>query len=245
MSHKVSLTYLFGKSKKADDLVFHSVQLGVAIQVFEQSRLSFSLPFNHQSGPLGSTTGLGDMTILWSQTVLDGSSAQLGFQIGGKLAIADVNAKDLPQSYQSGLGTNDLLVGATGEFQYWNIAIAYQFSQDRSPNRIDRLKRGDDILLRIGFSDELDPWQFGGEILTIKRLQKSSILLSASGQPEVYGVLPQSDQTQVNLVGHAGYRLSNESELRWTVAFPLLNRKVNVDGLTRSLSLSIAFAYLL
>ena len=245
MSHEVSLTYLFGKSTKADDLTFHSLQLGAAVQVSDQSRLSISLPFNRQSGPLGSTTGSGDLTLLWSQTVLGGPSARLGFQIGGKLAIADVNAKKLPQAYQSGLGTNDLLIGATSEFQHWNIAVAYQFSQDRSPNRIDRIKRGDDVLLRIGYSDAADNWQLGAEMLTIKRLQKSSVLLSASGQPEVYGVVPESNQTQVNLVGHAGYRLSSESELRGTVAFPLLNRKVNVDGLTRSLSLSIGFAYLL
>lgn len=244
-SHEVSLTYLFGKSTKADDLTFHSVQLGAAIQVFDQSRLSISLPFNRQSGPLGSTTGSGDLTLLWSQTVLSGSLVRLGFQIGGKLAIADVNAKNLPQAYQSGLGTNDLLIGATSEFLQWNIALAYQFSQNRSLNRVIRLKRGDDILLRIGYSDATDKWQLGAEMLTIKRLQKSSVLLSASGQPEVYGVLPESNQTQLNLVGRAGYRLSSESELRGMVAFPLLNRKVNVDGLTRSLSLSLGFAYLL
>lgn len=242
--HEISLTYQFGRSSRKDDLTFHSLQAGIALQIFDESRLSFSLPWNSQSGPLGSISGVGDLTLVWSQTILENTGWQMGFQIGGKLAIAKVNAGDLPQAYQSGLGTNDLLIGVAGTYENWNITLAYQFSQERSANRIDRLKRGDDVLFRMGYTDKWGDWDLGGEILGIKRLQKSSVRTSLPGAPEVFGDLPDSDQAQVNVLGRAGFRMAEKFELRGMLAFPLLERKVNVDGLTRSISLSVGVAYL-
>src|SRR3972149_8341457 len=113
--HQLALNYLYGKGTKEDMLMVHSLRFDGELQVFEISRLSISFPFSFQSGPLGETNGVGDLTVVWQQTVLDNHMSRVGVQIGGKFATGRVNRNDLPQAYQSSLGTNDFLLGVTYE----------------------------------------------------------------------------------------------------------------------------------
>ncbi len=242
-SHEFSLTYQFGKSSKTEDLTFHTLQLSAAIRIFNESRCSILMPLNRQSGPLGSVAGPGDLLLIWNQSIARDAAYHLSFQVGGKLATAATNAANLPQAYQSGLGTNDLLLGASADYLEWGFVIVYQFSPGRSANRIDRLRRGDDLLVKAGYLDAFGDLKLGVELLAIKRLHESSVLDSLSGGQEVFGLLAGSDQTQVNLLGRAEFPITAHYSARGMAAIPLLRRNINVDGLTRSLSLSLALAY--
>ncbi|MEK6569825.1 MAG: hypothetical protein AABZ61_00535 [Bacteroidota bacterium] len=244
VKHQLSLNYLYGKGGKEDMLMFHSVRFDGEFQIFDQSRLSFSIPFSFQAGPLGSTNGIGDLSVVWSQTVFDDKMSRLGVQVGGKFATGEVNAGNQPQAYQSGLGTNDFLIGVTYEHDSWNGALAYQLSRGRSNNNPTRLKRGDDLLIRAGYKFSLQPVTVIGEVLAIKRLQESSVINLISGQPSSFRDVPGSDQFQINLVGRALYPLNDDYNLQAQLALPLRNREINVDGLTRSISLAIGFTYL-
>lgn len=237
-AHSVSLSYGFGKSGKTDSLTFHTIEAAGSVEIVKGARVSISIPFNSQSGPLGSNSGIGDLTIIWHQTLASTERIVFGFQAGGKIALADVNAEGLPQAYQSGLGTNDILFGLVCQFSEWNAALAYQLSSGRSANTATRLKRGDDLLVRAGYSTNIDDVQIGGEILAIKRLHASNVITSALGLTETFGDIPNSDQAQVNLVLRGSIALSKKTDVGLMAAIPLLKREVNVDGLTRSISLS-------
>ena len=242
---RVSVDYQFGRSSRTDDLTFHSVVVSADIPVFTDSRLYASIPYSRQSGPLGSASGIGDMTLIWTQRLLGDAASRLGIQMGGKIALADVNTNGLPQAYQSGLGTHDGLFGVTYDVLEWNFALAYQLSRGRSSNSVNRLRRCDDLLLRAGYRHEFTSVTLGGEVLAIKRLAQSSVLTSGSGQPEAFGDLSNSDQTQINVLVRGSYALSETVDLKGMAAIPLLKRDVNVDGLTRSVSLSLGLSLLL
>ena len=238
-----SLEYLFGRTSKTDDITVHTVRLNAQFPLFSQSALTISIPYSGQSGPLGSVSGIGDLTVVWTQELWSTGGFRWSANFGGRIALADVNAGHLPQAYQSGLGTNDLLAGFACQNDEWNIALGYQLSRGRSANTTTRLRRGDDVLFSIGYSNSLGALRATGEILAIKRLDNSSVvnLLSASPLPS-YQDVPNSAQGQVNLVARADYPLSPIVTARAAIAVPLLKREVNVDGLTRSLTLTAGFA---
>lgn len=241
--HSVSVHYTFGSSGTPDDLIFHAVDLSGSFRILEDSWLSVKFPYNRQSGPLGSLSGFGDLTILWDQRVLTDEAFSLRVMAGGKIASGSVTGGMLPQSYQNGLGTNDLLFGLTFELNQWTFAAAYQLSGGRSKNPVDRLQRGDDLLFRTGYATEVSGVSFGGEVLLIQRIQESTILISAPAQQEMFGSVPGSKQTQINLLARADYPLSDQTTLRGLIGVPLLQRKVNTDGLKRMLTLSAGLAF--
>ena len=237
LRHQVGISYNFGKSGKADGLTFHSLNLESSVQVFENANIFLSLPWSRQSGPLGSTSGIGDLSVLWSQYAWRSGEAQLSVELGGKLATADVNLGGLPQAYQPGLGTNDLIVGASFVEESWNGAVGYQLSRGRSENTLTRLRRGDDVFLRAGYSGDWEDALYTLELLAIKRLRTSSVA-DASSPGNTFMSVPESDQFQVNILGKVFLPVDESVNLRIITAVPLMQRKVNVDGLTRSLTLS-------
>lgn len=242
LSHSISFAYSFGRSGTPDDLSFHSAELAAEIGITKGSRLSFSIPFSAQSGPLGSTSGAGDIIALWSQQLLSENGFSLGLQGGVKLATGSANAGGLPQAYQSGLGTTDLIVGINAQRDAWGFALGYQLTGGRSKNSLTRLQRGNDLLLRAGYTVQLEQIDLTFEALFIKRLQESSVLTSPAGQPETFGTIPNSDQTQLNFVARVTHPLSETLHLKGFAAIPTLKRDVNVDGLKRSLVLSAALS---
>ncbi|MEK9138787.1 MAG: hypothetical protein AAB393_16820, partial [Bacteroidota bacterium] len=172
LTHSIGVSYVFGKSSKTDDLTIHTMNLEGGFRLFEGSRLSVDLPWSRVSGPLGSTNGLGDVTVLWDQIIWNDLESRLSAQVGGKLATGNADAGNLPQAYQTGLGTNDFLLGMTYDFKPWTAAIGYQLSRGRSNNTISRLKRGDDLLLRLGYGTSFNSVSASAELLAIKRLQE-------------------------------------------------------------------------
>jgi len=238
---QLSLDYLFGKSSKTDGLTFHSVLATVSVPAFEDSRLTFLLPYNSQSGPLGSVSGIGDLTAFWTQLFFSETDFRLSANVGARIALAEVNSRGLPQAYQSGLGTNDLLAGISLETGKWDFSIGYQLSRGRSKNTVSHLRRGDDLLLAAGYEVPMGNLTAVGEILFIKRLHQSNAVTPPAAQPLP---IPGSDQTQINLVGRLLVPVSERIHARGMLAVPVLRRDVNIDGLTRSVSLSVGFTYM-
>lgn len=239
---QLALDFGSGTSSSPDDLTFHSITGFASIPIFDLSYITVIIPFNRQSGPLGTASGIGDLTAVWTQ-VLSEIDSRLKLNVGAKVSIADVNSGGLPQSYQSGLGTNDLLAGISFDPGEWRFSIGYQLSRGRSENRHSRLKRGDDLLLSAGYVAGFGKLTAVGEILAIKRLHESSILMTAGQPVRIYRDVPGSDQFQINLVGRISYPLLESVDVRGTVAIPTLKRDVNIDGLKRTFSLSLGLEH--
>jgi hypothetical protein len=241
--HQIGVTYLFGKSGKTDDLTFHTIRAEGDFSLFERSRLSVEVPFSFQSGPLGNTNGIGDPIVIWNQTLYREQTSLFTVHLGAKFSIGNANSGNLPQAYQSTLGTNDFLIGATYEYEAWNASVVYQISRGRSINNTTRLKRGDDLLVRAGHRLNIQQATVVAELLAIKRLEESSVRNLAPLRVDDFIAVPGSDQFQINLQARCIYPLSERYNLQALVALPLLKRDVNVDGLTRSFSLSLGVSH--
>lgn len=246
----ISLGFGYGTSgtgsdinNASNDLIFSSVKAEADIYLNKQSRLTFGIPFIIIDGPLGNNKGMGDLTVLYNHKFTIKKKHGLTISIGGKISVADVNTTDsLPQRYMPGLGTNDLIAGVTYSFGYYSISLGYQKPFGRSGNFITRLKRGDDVFFRAGYSQKFSRLVVKSEILTIIRVQKSSVLVS--GTTDTFADIQGSNEPQVNLYASAGYMVSKNMLLTVEAAFPFLKRNYNYDGLKRSFSAGAAFTYL-
>jgi hypothetical protein len=242
-----SLSYVFGRSGKStdadDDIIYNSVKIAGEFEVFNQLRFGFNMPYSFNSGNLGSASGIGDLTLYGTYTI-PVNKHTLSFQLGGKLATGKINTNDsLPQAYMPGLGTNDLLIGVGYSTSNFSISAAYQKPFGRSANYITRLKRGDDFLFRAGYHEVFNKLKIKAEVLTILRIQQSSIQDPIAFN-EYFTDIDGSNETQVNLLGEVTYSVSKNFELTGMAAVPLLKRDYNLDGLRRSISLSAGVTYM-
>lgn len=237
--HRVGISYIYGRSGKTDDVTYHTVQLHGALTFFEGAQVSFILPYNVQSGPLGKVSGIGDVIIIWNQEVVQGDVLSLKFQAGGKFASGDANGNStLPQLYQSSLGSNDVLLGASVLLLQWDGTIGYQIAGGRNSNAVTRLLRSDDILLRVGHTLSFEKLTLHPSFLFIQRLGNSSIKNVSYPNGEEFIELPDSAPAQLNAQVEGNYSVSDIYSIEASVAFPFLQRKVNIDGLTRAITIS-------
>lgn len=246
----ISLGYVYGSSGETpdidgnlNDLSFGSFLLEADIDVTKNMRLGASIPYTFISGPLGENHGIGDLAITFSRSFRIKKIHGLTVTIGGKFATGNVNSDDsLPQRYMPGLGTNDLLIGAVYDYESYYFGIGYQKPFGRSGNYDTRLKRGDDILIRAGFFEQMNKLGIKAEILTILRIQPSSVL-DQSAPTESFVEVEGSNEVQVNLMAAVTYRASKEIGLTGRAAIPFLKRDYNIDGLKRTISFSGSINY--
>ena len=241
----LSADLVYGKSKPEDDIRYSSLRIAANLRLSEALGISATLPYNRQTGPLGTVNGVGDLTLLLIQGLTEKPGSRLSLQAGVRVATADVNAGGLPQRYQSGLGTTDILLGMEYSAGSLTVAAGYQVSRGRSANSVDRLKRGDDVMLRGGYRMDAGALAIHGEVVLVKRLGLSSVRDTSVAGQETFVDLPGSDQLQINLIARPTYQISRILVIEAYVAVPLLNRKVNVDGLTRVLTLGAGIKILL
>ncbi len=236
--HTFALRYSYGSSGAPDDIAFHTLVAEAGSELFDGTRVSMRLPWTSIEGPLGSASGLGDLTLFLDQRLWQHSGMEFRAQAGVKFATGDDNAGGLPQAYQPGLGSTDLIVGVSFDAAPWSAALGYQHATGRSENSLIRLQRGGDLLARAGYRTAIDRYSIGIEAIAIQRLSESSIIDLAASGTERFMKVPGSDQLQVNLLGSVSAPLSEHLRLALLAAFPLLQRDVNIDGLKRALTLS-------
>lgn len=246
----IYLGYVYGSSgKDADingslnDLGYGSFKLEADLDLGKGFRVNGSIPYTFISGPLGENNGIGDLEAVFSKQINIKKKNILTFFLGGKFATGKVNSNDsLPQRYMPGLGTNDLIAGAQYTRENYYFAVGYQKPFGRSANTVTRLKRGDDVFFRAGFFEQFNKVGVKAEILTILRLQRSSVL-AAGPPPETFVEVSASNETQVNMVASAVFSPSNQFSITGTAAIPFLKRNYNFDGLKRTLTISVLLSY--
>ncbi|MDZ7764782.1 MAG: hypothetical protein U5K00_10180 [Melioribacteraceae bacterium] len=244
---ELSFGYSYGYSGKDDDISYSSFKLGGTYNFYENASLHFTIPFNIQSGPLYDTHGIGDLIFnLRYRFELDRS--RLSVSAGVRLATASENKYYVTQPYKSGLGTNDILFGVDYSFNNFNVGAGYQIAGKRGEDTEDLLvvERGDDLLLRAGYFFELEQLSINPQLLFIKRLSESSVLVPIS--PDAIGVpyyieVPGSDQSQLNLLVNTTYNVNENYSHFVEAAIPFLEREVNVDGLKRTFTISTGLSF--
>jgi len=246
-ANQIGINYIFAYSTPDDEVTFHTIRLDGSFNVYGSTYLDVILPvYALQDGPEGSVGGIGDIIVLLNQPLFNyNSNSNLGISIGAKFATGDENTnQDLPQIYQPGLGTNDFLFGINYLYKNFEVSLGYQLVENiRNNNAQTRLKRGDDLFFKFGYTHHFDKLTLNGKLLAIKRLEKSSVLNTVNNRQNFYTV-PDSDQLQINLDSSVLYQLNPTIGLTAQLVTALLSRDVNVDGLTRGITLSFGSAFL-
>jgi hypothetical protein len=240
--HSLSLTFIHGSSGsrtggQVDDLTFQTARLDGQFALSGRTRVALSLPFNRVSGPLGSSRGPGDATLLVDHQVWQGNSRSLAIQAGLRVALGKADAEaTLPQAYQPSLGTTDVLAGVRYGSPTWQGGIGYQRAGGRNDNPLTRLQRADELLVWGERGWDFSLGRGALKALYLQPLGKASIRL-ADGFAEV----SRSDQPQLNLVPSLEIPTGTAGFIHLSVALPLLPRDTNVDGLKRAMTVSLGF----
>lgn len=234
-----SFAYKFGYSgKDYGDVQFHTLQLNGGYNFLSGSSVQAAIPYNIQSGPAGEISGISDLILSLSHKFLLDENSFLDASAGVKLATGDDNKDNLPQVYQSGLGTNDFLFALNYTYDKISVGAGYQLAGGRN-NNVLRLERGDDLLLRAAYQLSFDEISITPQLLFIKRLSKSTIVSFDSSFTEIFVEVDKSDQEQINLLIQAQYEIAQGHLFFADFAVPFIKREVNVDGLTRAFSASL------
>ena len=186
---------------------------------------------------------MGDVNALINYIVLSNNEYNLVVTGGVKLAASKINSKNnFPQAYQSGLGTNDLLIGASFGYHDFTFSFGYQLAGGRNTRVITGLKRGDGILLSGGYGIEMSDTKLSAELLFIKRLGNSSFVDPAPGMNDLIEI-PESAQSQLNLMLKVNHDLGGNFSFAGVFAIPFLKRDINIDGLTRKFTVNGGIEY--
>jgi hypothetical protein len=210
--------------------------------IYKSSRIYFKLAYGITAGPIATEKGPGDMIWLFYFDVPLPIIGDWNVSMGSKFSSGSATLDGLPVVYQPGLGTNDMLLGFGRNFGIANIYFGYQKPFGRSNNAATQLRRGDDVMFRAGITQPFKEGFFQAEILGIKRIQKSNVLVIYS-DPQQYIDVEGSNELQLNVLGKVSVQTSKNINIEALVALPLLTRDSNIDGLKRAFSISLSAVF--
>lgn len=231
------------------------------------SKTSFQvkLPYQTASGSLGKTSGLGDLSLCFTRTLLSTDQFDISLSFGGKIPTNNANKKDgdlsLPMYYQTSLGTYDVITGISLITSKWLFATGIQHPLNKNENeflwqpwvehgdhdkayiekygRANQLKRGTDIMFRVERNFRYARWNFAVGLLPIYRLNEETFV-NAAGEE-----VKQKGTTGLALSGlfNAGYQFNVRSGVRLLAGHKLVQRDINLDGLSRNLITTVSYFY--
>ncbi len=273
---KAALDYLLGSSGKPDNITIQNINLTLRYSYFSVIIPYVAKSFDNEMYQ-GSINGIGDVIIggsysfsfdrdpyttgdnneesVWSMA----TNSSLTFDVASKFPTGSTNEGGYPLRYQNGLGTTDLILGATFSLPYydnpnqgnWLFGLGFQMPFGISDNSIDSLKRGPDLLARISYNRSISDIGITGEILAIKRLTTSTLvyngIYTTEQSPDPIYVseieIPNSDDLQINIKLSAEYEITKDIGIHAGVAVPILKREDNTDGLKRAYTVFLGFSF--
>ncbi len=293
----LSLTYDYGYGGKQDNIFINDLKLAINYQVTSRLGISAILPFTkkvlNNTNYSGSVEGIGDIIINATFEIFSKDPEITGdlyepretcfndanltrlpktyllLDIGSKLATGNIIKNQLPLRYQTGLGSNDLLLGisyipgpktagggGTDSPQYWKFRFGFQIPFGITSNSIDSIRRGPDLVGRVTYFNAIPNFDYQLELFAIKRLTKTKkyfqgpLLVTNENSPDVIDTLygnyeiPKSDFFQINLRLFAKYYFATDAGVLIGAAIPFLRRGENIDGLERSYTIFCGISYL-
>jgi hypothetical protein len=243
LQNKILLNYNVGFSgKDAGSYTTNYLTFQGDFQLHKLLRVFVSVPYGFVSSSPYTVHGFGDMILGITGYLPIPGIGILGLFAGGKFSSGSADKDGLQQAYQPGHGQNDLLIGIGSNSGLVNFWLGYQKPFGRSNNSVTEMKRGDDMMLRFGYTVPYRKTTFQAEIIAIKMLQKENVRVIGSN-PVVYTDVDGSNEFQVNMLGKITHMVSPKTRLELYAAYPLLKRNYNLDGLRRTFSVAATVAY--
>lgn len=240
----ITLNYMLGGGDSKSNLSYTSYRISADATLFENTKLWGSIPINTQNGPLGSITGIGDLMLTVEQKFLDIAGIGVSGEISTKFATGNTTSGDsLPLGYQSGTGTNDLLLGLNLGGKNISLGIGYQFIGGRSANELTQLKQGDRFVVHAGYMYRGDKLDLGGDVVATQPIDKASVLNPITQGEEFIDVLG-SDKLQMDLILKGRYKLNESLAFTASLAFPVISNSESLYlARTTSAALGLALSF--
>lgn len=240
----ITVNYMLGGGDSKSNLSYTSYRISADATLFESTKLWGSIPINTQNGPLGSITGIGDLMLTVEQRFLDIAGIDVSAEISTKFATGSTTSGDsLPLGYQSGTGTNDLLLGVNLGSKNINFGIGYQFIGGRSANELTQLKQGDRFVVHAGYMYRGDKLDLGGDVVATQPLDKASVLNPIEQGEKFIDVLG-SDRLQMDLILKGRYKFNESIAMTASLAFPVISNSESLYlARTTSAALGVALSF--
>ncbi|HNQ11650.1 MAG TPA: hypothetical protein PKH65_01575 [Bacteroidia bacterium] len=256
---KVSASISYGVGEQGVSIVQFTPE--VQIGLFTGTQIQVKIPFMAINGNIGSNSGLGDAIFSITQKLpIDLNDGDILITAGSRIPIGTTDEKDkdgpLPMPYQTGLGTLDGIGGLSVRLKQWKMSAGFQWvMDDQNKNQFlraawlgnedaqkyfesNKLKRGNDALLRIDRSLKVGRFVFTPGVLGIYRLNKDSYVNENGVRSSISG----SDGLTLNINLSSDIKINDKAGLNVIAAFPAVVRDKRPDGLTRSAVLSFTFS---
>jgi hypothetical protein len=229
------------------------------------SKTSFQLklPYQAVQGRLANTSGLGDISLCITRTLINTEKFDINFSIGGKIptnnASKGTDGLPLPMYYQTSLGTYDFITGISFISRNWMFATGIQHPFNKNDNQflweawngtteeayIDlynqahELKRGTDIMVRVERNWRFSRINFSLGVLPIYRINNDEISLGNGTRVKPEG----AKGLALSGIFTAGYSFNVKSGVKILVGHKIVQRDNNPDGLTRELVTTAGYYY--
>ena len=248
---QLSFTPVIGGAENG--AIIFAPQLELKKYISKLGDVEIKLPCSFASGNLGTHNGLGDPIITFSSNPHIIRTLSIQYIIGTRISIGNANAtgdnnSPLPMTYQSNLGTTDIITGLVfgwkkmlsfslgwqqpilqyNENNYLNPEIIGQSDgHDYFSSR--KLYRRGDVLFRAEYQYTKSNWGASVGPLFIYHLGNDKITLTNSS---TYA-LPGSDGITLNIAGNFYYKMQ-KWKVDCSLGTPLIVRLYRPDGLTRA-----------
>jgi hypothetical protein len=240
-----------------EDVKIYSQYVSYTRDFSNKFSMSFKLTSQFSTGSFGTNGGLGDAYLSGNYKLKLANKSKLNVLMGFKIPFNPSNEKidgtSLPMDYQSSLGTYDWISGISLILDKWDFNIAYQlpltkynknsyFSEYSGTDDFQSTNlfgRKSDGLFRATYKIKTlnEKFTFKPNILAIYHFGEDTF-------ENIFGVREKIDGSSgftlnANLI--ASYKLGSNSYLETSIAAPLVVREARPDGLTRALTIGLAY----
>ncbi|WP_430815515.1 hypothetical protein [Carboxylicivirga sp. RSCT41] len=214
---------------------------------FRHVALSAKLLMGIRSGDLGTTSGLADVILTSSWNLNEKLQLVGGVKLPFNKADQAAGGLPLPMSYQTSLGTYDLITGASWRMKKLTLTAAWQhpltqndnaFLFDDYPDGIlsdpyistNGYERKGDVLLRITHRSSIgEKWTLLSSVLPIYHLGNDSYQDRDGNEVTI----EKSKGLTLNLNVFFNYHLSSNTALEFSLGAPVIARENRPDGLSQ------------
>jgi hypothetical protein len=254
------LTSSYGLSDQATSISTTQVEANIGL-IDQKLFAQVKVPYLLVDGKLGSTNGLGDITLSLSYIAFTKSKSSLSLTGGVKLPSNNANLSNndmpLPMVYQTSLGSTDGLIGAKYTFKKWDFTLGYQHSFNANKNAYvhrtsgsdtavynsyfesGSLRRSDDWVFRINRNFTFHNASFSAGLLPIYHAANDYYTDAAGNRVQSIG----SQGLTLNLNFAGTLPVSKKTDFVFVLAGPVIIRQARPDGLTRVFVLMAGFKF--
>jgi hypothetical protein len=211
------------------------------------------------NGEFGTFHGLGDLSLLLTHTLVDNDRIFLKLHVGAKLPTNDADLTlyglSVPMSFQTSLGTYQLIAGLVFHSRGWLVGAGYQRSYGPNNNRFRHadwpneplvwdypespfLERSDDIAFRFQKNFHQGKSRFFLGLLPLYHLHRDKIK-----EDGVEAMVEGSDGLTLNIQAGWTIDFAKAGFIRLMTGFPVIAKSVDTDGLGRSVAIQGGIGY--